>query len=234
MGNNSRINIKSGETCWPSHQNYIKKLQNWHLTLGLKQANALPTFDAIITHFFNTGYSRHHQNLRHSPGGHCHSYIREDRRPWRRWGTSDWRLLSDGVVMSHSSTWHTVEHSFQPSVCRQASWHWRSSSAGPGSIPTSWRCSPRWWISPTSWKSSSAGSRRKPSTEQRTRLGGVGAGRRVWAQRMESRVPSNTATPRTVLYLTGGPCARLTLAAKEAEEPCSAVCLSSYSSGYFH
>lgn len=63
---------------------------------------------------------------------------------------------------------------------------------------------------------------------------GRGAGRRVWAQRMESRVPSNTATPRTVLYLTEGPCARLTLAPKEAEEPCSAVCLSSYSSGYFH
>lgn len=110
MCNNSRINIKSGETRWPSHQNYIKKVAK--LTLGLKQATALQTFDCIIIYFFNTGYSRHHQNLRHSPGGYRHSYIREDRRPWRRWGTSDWRLPPDGAVTSRSSTWHTVETQF--------------------------------------------------------------------------------------------------------------------------
>ena len=52
------------------------------------------------------------------------------------------------------------------SLSSQASWRWRSSSVEPGSIPISWKCSPRWWIFPTSLRSSSRVKRRNPSNER--------------------------------------------------------------------
>lgn len=51
--------------------------------MDLKQANPLQIFISIII-FISTGYSRHHQNLRHPSRGYCDSHIREDRRSRRR------------------------------------------------------------------------------------------------------------------------------------------------------
>jgi len=47
----------------------------------------------------------------------------------------------------------------------QVSWRWRSSSVERGSILTSWKCSLRWWILLTSWKSSSTVSKGKLLSE---------------------------------------------------------------------
>lgn len=76
---------------------------------------------------------------------------------------------------------------FAAVLCPQVSWRWRSSSAAQGSILTSWTCSARWWTSPTSWKSSSKVSGRKPWTELNSQRAGSCWEESTWFSRWIQR-----------------------------------------------